>query len=801
MTQSITGLGSGLDTASIIEQLMKLERQTQDTVKNRGERASIALDAYSIIRTQLTSLRSSATGVLRNTDWRALSATTSNENVATVSAGSGTMSGTMSFTVNSLATSGSFRSSNIISGTSTSVAADSAIFVAAGAEALGFSTLASDNALALGSHEVKVTQASAAAVKNGGSALAASTVVNLANNALDLSVNGVAYNLTVASGTYDRTQLAAAVQAAADAAGAAVTVTVDSTTNKIKISTDREGSAATVQVTGGTSLADLGLATDASAITGTDGKVQIGSAAEQTISSLDVGGSVVLNAAAGTLTAVFSGGLRTGTVTGKNVSVGDGTLGAVVANINGANAGVTASAVQVGTNQYRLQIASNTTGANKGPNVAAAELNANVGSLVALTTGADAVVTVGSGAGSYEVTSSTNTVSGLLPGVTVTLKSANATPVTITVSRDGSAMAAKVQAIVDSANDLQKSIASLTAYDPETKKASPLTGDAQMRRLVSSMTRALTDSVPWATPGSPGLAGLSVDKEGKYTFDSSKFLSAFSSDPEGLSRVFAQGGTATDAQVSFVSAGDRTKAGTYAVSITQAATHASDLGLEGAWPIGSPPTVRVRIGSTEASYVVKVTDQQSDVAAGLNSALQSAGLQLTASVSGTGIQIDSVQYGSGATFDVAWDGSTWEANAGLDVAGTINGVTGIGSGQQLSIAFDHASLGGLALSITATGAGALGTFTYEPGAAQRLSTAIVDATDVVTGYLTSSENALKTRIAFIDRQVESMENRLVLHEARLKRQFATLETTLGSLKQQSNWLAGQLAGLSTSNSG
>ena len=82
--------------------------------------------------------------------------------------------------------------------------------------------------------------------------------------------------------------------------------------------------------------------------------------------------------------------------------------------------------MQVGANTYRLQLTSNTAGANNGENIDASAFNDNVGGFLTLTAAADAQVTVGSGPGSYTVTSSTNTVSGLLPGVTVNLKQQSA---------------------------------------------------------------------------------------------------------------------------------------------------------------------------------------------------------------------------------------------------------------------------------------------------------------------------------------------------------------------------------------
>jgi flagellar hook-associated protein 2 len=451
--------------------------------------------------------------------------------------------------------------------------------------------------------------------------------------------------------------------------------------------------------------------------------------------------------------------------------------------------------LQVAANTYRLQLSARTAGVDNDSNIAASEFGATLGGFVSLTAASDAHLTVGSGDGAYTITSETNTISGLLPGVTVTLKKETDDPVTITAARDTEAIADSVQSLIDAANAVKQAVDASTKFDPETRKASPLTGDSTIRRLMSSISRAITDAVPTSPLGSPGLAGVSVDKTGAFTFDRAEFIEKFNEDPTGMEELFVQGGTATDTQVSFVSSGDRTRVGTYDVVITQAATQANDVGLEGSWPMGSPPTVRVRVGSNIAEYTVGVTDTQQDVVDGLNSAFAAEGLSLEATISGTGVKVSTTAYGTSAKFDVAWDGATYESIQGVDVAGTIDGVTATGSGQNLAIPFDNTHLGGLTLKITATAPGALGSFTYEPGLAQRLSTAILDATDIASGYVTSTEKTLKSRIEFVNRQVDSMESRLVQYEARLKRQYASLEATLGILQQQSQWLAGQIAGL------
>jgi flagellar hook-associated protein 2 len=798
--QSIGGLATGLDTNAIIKALVDAERALENPIKAQGQLAQIKLQAYSLIRNDLDALNTTALTLSHPADWRVLSAKSSNENAATVTAGSGTFGGTLTFTVDRLAAAGSVRSANTISNTSTAIAANATMFVAAGGQALGFSTLSSDAALTTAEHTIEVTQASSAATKNGSGALASSTLIDGTNDTLNVTVNGAAKVLTLAHGTYTAAQLASAVQDAATSAGAAVSATVLGS-GKLQLATTREGSAATVQVTGGNALTDLKLTTDASANTGVDGKVSVDAGAAQTFSSLDPGGTVTLNAASGSISAVLSGGLRTGKLTGENVSTGDGSLATVIANINNAGVGVTATAVQVAAGAYRLQITSNTAGANNDQNIAASAFNDAVGGLTTLTTAADSQITVGDGPGAYTVSSATNTVSGLLPGVTVNLVAKSTDPITITVSRDDAGLADKVQKLVDALNQAQSTIDGLTLYDPQAKQAPPLTGDSAAYQLLSSLTRAVTNAVSTATPASPGLAGISIDAKGKFTFDKSKFTAAFAANPEGVAKLFSQSGSSTASTVQFVSAGARAVAGTYAINVTQLAQQGNDTGLTGSWPPASLPTVKVRVGTREVSYVVKDGDTRADVAAGLNAAFAGAGLALQASDTGSGLKVATNAYGSTAKFDVDWDGSGYVSHAGLDVAGTIGGVTATGSGQQLIVPFSDSTMSGLAVNITGNATGNLGPFTYEPGVAQRIQTAGSGATDLVTGYITSSETNLKAQIKFVDDQVDQMELRVTAYETMIRAQWAALESTISTMKSQSSFLSSQISSSTGSNSG
>jgi flagellar hook-associated protein 2 len=198
---------------------------------------------------------------------------------------------------------------------------------------------------------------------------------------------------------------------------------------------------------------------------------------------------------------------------------------------------------------------------------------------------------------------------------------------------------------------------------------------------------------------------------------------------------------------------------------------------------------------------VKNTDSRADVAAGLNAAFAGAKLALQATDTGAGVQIQSQNYGSAAAYTVDWgDGNGVHSIAGLDVQGSINGVTATGSGQQLFVPFTDNQTPGLAVFVKTTQTGDLGTVTYSPGIAARVQTAITQANDPVTGFIPTAIKGLNDMISTTKDTITSMEERITQYETMLRVQYATLESTIGNLKSQSNWLAGQVNAL-TGNTG
>lgn len=82
-----------------------------------------------------------------------------------------------------------------------------------------------------------------------------------------------------------------------------------------------------------------------------------------------------------------------------------------------------------------------------------------------------------------------------------------------------------------------------------------------------------------------------------------------------------------------------------------------------------------------------------------------------------------------------------------------------------------------------------------PGLLDRLITAADRAAAFGTGLLSSAEDAAKSRIDSFNDQIDAFEVRLERKELQLRKTYTNLETALGELTNQSNWLAGQLNSL------
>ena len=101
-TSSISGLMSGMDTASIVSQLMQIESQPKTLLQNQLVNVQTDGVAYRDVNSSFAALASAAAAVTQASSWAAVSATSSDPSIA-ASTTSGAQAGSVSFSVDQLA--------------------------------------------------------------------------------------------------------------------------------------------------------------------------------------------------------------------------------------------------------------------------------------------------------------------------------------------------------------------------------------------------------------------------------------------------------------------------------------------------------------------------------------------------------------------------------------------------------------------------------------------------------------------------------------------------------------------------
>ncbi len=817
---SFSGVISGLNTTSIINALMVAYKQPQVDIGNQISQINSNISDYQTIQNDLSSLQVAADAINQTFLWDQTSVASSNSAVATATASPGTPTGTVSFTVNQLAQGNVLMSNNAVSSTGT-IVASAPLLIAQGAASLGFASLGAGSGLTVGSHSVTVNSALSGATITGSPVAATTTITTGSNDTFSATINGTAQTFTLAAGTYTQSQLASALQSAS---GGLLNVSTSSN-GSLSVSTASLGTSSSLAITGGTALTSLGLTANSTAVNGTAGSITVDGTVN-TVNNGAAGSALTLTSGTGgtITTTVGTTGFSTGSFTANYLNVNSGSLSDVVSAINGSGSGITASAVNLGSSQYVLELSSSNTGTQSQISVDTNALTSTLGGLKQVTAAQNAEIQIG-GSGGYTVSAQTNQVSGVMQGLTINLLSAQASgsqPVTLSLTPNAQAMATAVNTMVTAANQVLSDINTYAGYNATTAVAGPLMTDPNMQAITQQVLNTVASAVG-GTNGSLNASsvGLAVTKDGTITFDQNAFISAYQQNPSQVAQFFSQGGTFTPSSstyggtVSLLFATDGTVPGNYAVSISQSATKATDSGaVLSSGSITSAEQLTIASGGVSGTYSATAGESLTNIASGLNSMFTSNGMNLLASVvtnsSGSQLVLTSGNYGSAASFSVtsnnvatgqtglATTANTASTFTGIDVAGTINGVTATGSGQVLSAPATDPTLAGLALTVTAQGistATNIGTFDYTSGIAGGLASTANGGANPVTGSMTTTINNLNSQIQGLQFQYNSYTPMIQAEQTLLQQEFSNMEVQLGSLQSQGNWLSTQIAKL------
>jgi flagellar hook-associated protein 2 len=272
--------------------------------------------------------------------------------------------------------------------------------------------------------------------------------------------------------------------------------------------------------------------------------------------------------------------------------------------------------------------------------------------------------------------------------------------------------------------------------------------------------------------------------------------------------------------ISVAGSSAKTKAGNYAVNITQMATQGtlkSENPLAASTVIGANTTWTVTLNQTDPVTAKKVqniaipagTYDQKGLAAMLRAAINGdadfagSGDTVETSVDADGkLSISSSKYGEASNIAIASVTGTTVAQVfgaatpakGLNVEGTIGGVAGKGNGQTLT-GMAGSPVDGLQLKISSGAAGERGTVSFSQGYAYQLNTlaaSFIGTDGMITGKTTGLNDSVKA----IQKQKDAFNDRLTTIEKRYRAQFTALDSMLASAQTTQSYLTQQLAALS-----
>jgi flagellar hook-associated protein 2 len=277
--------------------------------------------------------------------------------------------------------------------------------------------------------------------------------------------------------------------------------------------------------------------------------------AQQLLSTAFAGGST---ATVGTGTLSISLGATSFSL---DVDATNNTVAGLAAAINSAtdNPGIAAAVVQ-GTDGAHLLLSSTVTGAAN--TIQISESDAGTG-LAGITYGTGNTANYAQNAAASDAslsvagvafTSSTNTVTGAISGVTLDLTGTtpSGTPATLSIADDTGIVAANINSFVSAYNTLRSSIAPLGAYDKTTSSAGSMLGDPLLSGIQNEIRHTLQSVVGTGAYSTLASIGITTQKDGTLQADAGKIQNVLGTNFPAVRELFSgQNGIASrlDTQV------------------------------------------------------------------------------------------------------------------------------------------------------------------------------------------------------------------------------------------------------------
>ncbi|MGU3416266.1 flagellar filament capping protein FliD [Enterobacteriaceae bacterium C34A] len=256
-----------------------------------------------------------------------------------------------------------------------------------------------------------------------------------------------------------------------------------------------------------------------------------------------------------TLTIQQGGGKKPVTI---DISAANSSLSGIRDAINKADAGVSASIINVGNGQYRLSITSKDTGADNAMTISVSgdsALQSFMGYDASGNGGMEESVTAQNAklkVNNVDIENSSNTISDALEDITLNLSDVTTGNQTLTITKDDSKATSAINDWVTAYNSLQDTFASLTKYtavdagtDAQDTSNGALIGDSTLRTIQTQLKSMLTSSGSSALKTLSQIGITSDASTGKLSVDSTKLETALKTGSANIKDLFVGDGKTT----------------------------------------------------------------------------------------------------------------------------------------------------------------------------------------------------------------------------------------------------------------
>ncbi len=528
----IGGIASGLDTNSLIDQLMAVERKPVDLLENQKQLLSWKKDFWSSAQTSLNALNTSIQTLLQKSTMLARSATSADQTIVTANATSGAALATYTVNVANLAT-----STKVLGGL--------------GSSGLGVSGTI-DPTMPVSSYTSKFNNNPTAGTftVNGITFTLSDTNADSIIDKIDVT-NASGSNIYSYTSTGSGVTLNDIINAFNDtnvSAATGVTASYNSTSDKLSVTASAPGGALNLGSGGDTSnfLTSVNLLN----------AVRVGDTKTSVSHLGEIRTTQILSSAnfATPITGDVNGNGQF-TINGVTISYNKNTdtLQNVIDRINSSAAGVNASYDSI---QDRLILTNTNTGSTSitrsdvtGNFLAATNL-LTTSTGVSDTVGTNANFTISGVNNGSTISSASNTVSGIVPGVTFNLLKQGQT--TVTIGQDNTKAEAAIKDFVDKYNAtltlVNSKLDEQRVQNPQTladQQQGLLAGNMDLFQIKSDLVDKATSAVSGMPDTMQQLAqiGISITsddfgKSGMLTVDTTKLEAALNSNSNQVASLF-----------------------------------------------------------------------------------------------------------------------------------------------------------------------------------------------------------------------------------------------------------------------